>query len=72
MFQLCGKAASTVNGDRAWNTDAKAAEYVALAKSTGVTCGVKPKPVVVAKAPTCEDDPALAPLSNSVERLHQL
>ena len=57
VVQLCGKAASTVNGDRAWNTDAKAAEYVALAKSTGVTCGVKPKPVVVAKAPTCEDDP---------------
>ena len=59
VVQLCGKAASTVNGDRAWNTDAKAAEYVALAKSTGVTCGVKPKPVAVAKAPTCEDDPAL-------------
>jgi len=57
VVQLCGKAASTVNGDRAWNTDAKAADYVALAKSTGVTCGVKPKPVVVAKAPTCEDDP---------------
>jgi hypothetical protein len=59
VVQLCGQAASTVNGDRAWNTDATAAEYVALAKSTGVTCGVKPKPVVVAKAPTCEDDPAL-------------
>ena len=59
IVQLCGKAASTVNGDRAWNTDAKAADYVALAKSSGVTCGVKPKPVVVAKAPTCEDDPAL-------------
>jgi hypothetical protein len=59
VVQLCGKAASTVNGDKAWNTDAKAADYVALAKSTGVTCGVKPKPVVVAKAPTCEDDPAL-------------
>ena len=57
IVQLCGKAASTVNGDRAWNTDAKAADYVALAKSSGVTCGVKPKPVVVAKAPTCEDDP---------------
>ena len=56
VVQLCGKAASTVNGDRAWNTDAKAADYVALAKSSGVTCGVKPKPVVVAKAPTCEDD----------------
>ena len=57
VVQLCGKAASTVNGERAWNTDATAADYVALAKSTGVTCGVKPKPVVVAKAPTCEDDP---------------
>ena len=57
VVQLCGKAALTVNGDRAWNTDAKAADYVALAKSTGVTCGVKPKPVVVAKAATCEDDP---------------
>ncbi|MDC1335534.1 hypothetical protein N8307_11550, partial [Planktomarina temperata] len=31
VVQLCGKAASTVNGDKAWNTDAKAADYVALA-----------------------------------------
>ena len=59
VVQLCRKAASTINGDRAWNTDAKAADYVALAQSTGVTCGVKPKPVVVAKTTTCEDDPAL-------------
>ena len=59
VVQLCQKATLNKDGARVWSGDAKTTSYVDLAKSTGVTCGVKPKPVVVAKVPTCDDDPAL-------------
>ena len=59
VVQLCQRATLSKDGEKVWSGDAKTTSYVDLAKSTGVTCGVKPKPVVVAKLPTCDDDPAL-------------
>ena len=57
IVELCQKSTFDKNGQKLWLSTPEAITYVDFAKSMGLTCGVKPKPVVVAKAPTCEDDP---------------
>ena len=68
VLQLCEKSTELSGDKKTWSSSAASANYVELAKLSGLQCGVQREPVVVAAEPTCDDNPELCSVVQLCER----
>ena len=75
VVQLCERASYVDNGVRRWSDKQRLTElrtvslrrYVEIAKGAGLSCGVEPDPVVLAKVPNCEEKASVCSLAELCE-----
>ncbi|MDB4210761.1 caspase family protein [Ascidiaceihabitans sp.] len=75
VVQLCERASYVDNGVRRWSDKQRSTElravslrrYVEIAKGAGLSCGVEPDPVVLAKVPNCEEKASVCSLAELCE-----